>query len=71
MSLKKTNIVELLSKRVDSLEPWENEFYVTGGEFELYSEFLHLKGCLKRMSEFQILSLDGKKLVIQESFENN
>jgi hypothetical protein len=71
MTLNKTNIIELLGKRVDSLKPWEDELYVTGAEFELYSEFLHSKGCLKKMSEFQTLLLDGKKLVIQESFENN
>jgi hypothetical protein len=58
---KKTNIVELLSKRVDSLEPWEREFYVTTAEFELYLKFLNPNDCKESIKLF----LDGKQLIIQ------
>ena len=59
---KKTNIVELLSKRVDSLESWEREFYVTKAEFELYLEFLNPNDCKESIKLF----LDGKQLIIQD-----
>ena len=58
---KKTNIVELLSKRVDSLEPWEHEFYVTIAEFELYLKFLNPNDCKQSVR----LYLDGKELITQ------
>tara|TARA_R110001599_G_scaffold225116_1_gene424274 strand:+ start:498 stop:710 length:213 start_codon:yes stop_codon:yes gene_type:complete len=59
---KKTNIVELLSKRVDSLESWEREFYVTKAEFELYLKFLNPNDCKESIKLF----LDGKQLIIQD-----
>ena len=64
---KKTNIVELLSKRVESLEPWEHQFYVTIAEFELYLKFLNPNDCKESIRLF----LDGKELIIQGGLAEN
>jgi len=58
---KKTNIVELLGKRVDSLKPWEHKFYVTIAEFELYLKFLNPNDCNQSVR----LYFDGKELITQ------
>jgi hypothetical protein len=61
ITLNNTNIIELLGKRVESLEPWEHQFYVTIAEFELYLKFLKPDDCKESIRLF----LDGKELIIQ------
>ncbi len=67
ITLNNTNIVELLCKRVDSLEPWEHEFHVTIAEFELYLKFLNTTDCKQSVR----LYLDGKELIIQGLLSEN
>lgn len=67
--VNKTNIVEILGKRIDNLHPLETELFVTASEWDLYADFFISNN--EPIKPNSILTLDGKKLVIKGKIEDN
>ena len=71
---EKTNIIDILGQRVDNRT--NHDFInVTMAEWLLYADFLNEEnkktGDLRKIKKFDVLTLDGVKLVIQGDFQDN
>ena len=65
------NIIELLGQKIDNIKDFQNEIYVTGGEFKFYAKFLNSLEPKTEINNFTTLTLDNKKLVIKGLYIEN